>query len=93
MEVSKLLVGVWLEVAGWGLTNPNQSIISDSLLTVGLEVIDDHTCEKTIDQKLYEIYGQELIHFSLHKTSFCAFGPMTGGKGACAVSQLYYIID
>ena len=81
-----------VEAAGWGLTNPHQRNLSDILQTVDLKVIDNHTCEKVIDEKLREEYGPELPEFLLHETSFCAFGPMTGGKGTCNVSYLYHIL-
>ena len=80
-----------IEAAGWGDMNspsslwelPNSPAI---LQTVDLKVIDDHKCEKVFDQKLHEIYGPELDEVSLHETSFCTTGPMTGGKGMCSVS-------
>ena len=78
-----------VEVAGWGRINSHRRIHPGILQRVDLRVIDDHICENAVNEKFQEKYGPELPEFSLHKSSFCAFGPMTGGKGACQVSSLY----
>ena len=88
-----------VSVAGWGDTFSDRlrPMPAEILRTVDLKTFDNRLCEMLIgnslqgliaeNKTLTEEQKEESIKtkFSLSKTTFCASGPLYGGKGTCEV--------
>ena len=89
-------------VAGWGATSSDQfrPEPAEILQAVDLKIIDNHLCELAIDKKFHEWISESIglteeqkekmlkLKYLLSRTSFCASGPLGGGKGTCYVSLI-----